>query len=37
MNGLRIAAGIMDPVDTTNDTTTALDKAYQMHLVLRPR
>ncbi|MFG7341287.1 porin [Stutzerimonas stutzeri] len=29
MNGLRIAAGIMDPVDTTEDTDSDLDKAYQ--------
>ncbi|MEZ3184924.1 porin [Pseudomonas sp. LM13] len=29
MNGLRIAAGIMDPVDTTDDASTALDEAYQ--------
>lgn len=29
MGGLRIAAGIMDPVDTTNDASSALDKAYQ--------
>jgi hypothetical protein len=29
MNGLRIAAGIMDPVDTTDDASKALDEAYQ--------
>ncbi|SEI84312.1 Outer membrane protein (porin) [Pseudomonas linyingensis] len=29
MGGLRIAAGIMDPVDTTDDASSALDKAYQ--------
>ncbi len=29
MSGLRIAAGIMDPVDTTEDTSKALSKAYQ--------
>ena len=29
MNGLRIAVGIMDPVDTTSDTSSALDQAYQ--------
>lgn len=29
MDGLRIAAGIMDPVDTTEDTSSTLDKAYQ--------
>ena len=29
MNGLRIAAGIMDPVDTTEDTDSDIDKAYQ--------
>ena len=29
MGGLRIAAGIMDPVDTTSDTSAALNKAYQ--------
>ena len=29
MGGLRIAAGIMDPVDTTDDASSTLDKAYQ--------
>lgn len=29
MNGLRVAAGIMDPVDTTDDASSALDEAYQ--------
>lgn len=29
MDGLRIAVGIMDPVDTTEDTNSTLDKAYQ--------
>lgn len=29
MSGLRIAAGIMDPVDTTDDASAALNKAYQ--------
>lgn len=29
MSGLRIAAGIMDPVDTTDDASSALDEAYQ--------
>ena len=29
MSGLRIAVGIMDPVDTTEDTSSTLDKAYQ--------
>ena len=29
MDGLRIAVGIMDPVDTTEDTSSTLDKAYQ--------
>lgn len=29
MSGLRVAAGIMDPVDTNEDTDSALDKAYQ--------
>ena len=29
MSGLRVAAGIMDPVDTNEDTSSALDKAYQ--------
>ena len=29
MGGLRIAAGIMDPVDTTDDASSALDQAYQ--------
>lgn len=29
MSGLRVAVGIMDPVDTTEDTSSTLDKAYQ--------
>lgn len=29
MSGLRIAVGVMDPVDTTRDTSAALAKAYQ--------
>lgn len=29
MGGLRIAVGVMDPVDTTSDTSAALEKAYQ--------
>lgn len=29
MNGLRVAAGMMDPVDTTDDASSALDEAYQ--------
>ncbi|MBK3748187.1 porin [Stutzerimonas balearica] len=29
MDGLRVAVGIMDPVDTTEDTSSTLDKAYQ--------
>lgn len=29
MNGLRVAVGIMDPVDTSSDTDAALNKAYQ--------
>ncbi|MBA1263328.1 porin [Stutzerimonas sp. NM35] len=29
MSGLRVAVGIMDPVDTTSDTSAALNKAYQ--------
>jgi hypothetical protein len=29
MSGLRIAAGIMDPVDTTDDASSSLDQAYQ--------
>ena len=29
MSGLRVAVGIMDPVDTSSDTDAALNKAYQ--------
>lgn len=29
MSGLRIAVGVMDPVDTTDDASAALNKAYQ--------
>ena len=29
MSGLRVAVGVMDPVDTTEDTSSTLDKAYQ--------
>jgi len=29
MSGVRVAVGIMDPVDTTDDTSSVLDKAYQ--------
>ncbi len=29
MSGLRVAVGIMDPVDTSSDTSAALNKAYQ--------
>src|SRR3546814_15469438 len=29
MSGLRIAAGIMDPGENTDDTSSTLDKAYQ--------